>query len=1281
MLGKKNAFLAIFLAIVFSVTSFGGFYKIPVVAMNSETEEIIKEEVPETSAPEILTAELFSELAEDDIVLSYVDNKISISDEEFYGAYNNDTGEWTRTGYFDYEKYPEMYAVQEAAKAGNYALAKQEVLEYYRETYKYYTTPKPGAATRTGILSTYLLQNNFNYNTNSNYTLYDIFEFGKEYEYSTIDVAEYMPAAVSAADGQLSIYLVGLRKDGSSVTIESRNASGANPPVLEITSKGVTTSYYPTDDATISPSTNQNNSYGLQPDLLVEESVSSINSDILIDENTKRAFLKFDLSGVDASADITNARLKLYGKNIGGTDVAEVVAFRFPTNQWREETVKYYQGDAGEIEHAIFSNDGLPYLKYFESISSLRPRDGAYYFCSYRYPEELARFAWVGFYLRTYYSDKKENAMVAHDFFRQWIGYLNQYGNTPRWCKRPGTTGSLDGSVRAANVPPALMFMIDSEYMTPDLWSATLKHMWREARENLDDADQNNNWRTYQTKGLSSLIAYYKEFRIKDELLERATWLGESNIMGDVGSEGMIREDFSMREAAIGYALGGLADMLNFDVCLEYAGLDETILLPERHEAIHQAYRYVMHLVMPGTRDSQWGDSGRYTTTRKTAFESAGRRYNDPELLYLGTDGREGTKPEVLTVRYPVGKKYIMRTGWDDKSDMYLFTSAFGARESHRHQDENAIILYAFGQYLLTDQLFYSYSGSTIDLKTTRHHNTVEFNNRNQDLALERAGDEVRFETNRTYDNFTITAYGYNDVKHTRNTLFIKPGFWIINDYMEPSNQAVSNNYKQHWHMLPAANITLDEQELKGRSNFHGGANIQVAQADTEQMTADIVDGSMGGGTNMIFETQYLRFEKDAVGNTVFDTVLYPEKYGETANVQTKKLPLANVNNNGVTAMNILINRENSSTYIDADYYLVFDLEQKAERSFGNYRTDGRSAYVEKNKSGRIAKMIVQDATIVTDSSRIIPLFKSTAPVGEMSVEFNGSRATINSSQDIDLKTLTLYADTQTKITTVVFNGKEVPFKLAGRYIYFGDTPIESGGSFESETLPVSTPKPEKHGTGGVSGGSGGRNDVIVPPQPSAEPTPTPTPSGGLSEKYKAELEGHWGEQELMEMLEKSILQGDGNTLELNQTATRAQFVTMLVRALGVEERPYQNGFTDVDGDDWSAGYVQVALEEGIASGVGEGRFAPDEPITREQMAKMLVEAYEKREGKVTEDDEMPKFEDDGTISSWAVDFVYRARTLGLVMGYPGNEFLPQNTAQRDEAAVTIYRLLNLLKD
>ncbi len=91
------------------------------------------------------------------------------------------------------------------------------------------------------------------------------------------------------------------------------------------------------------------------------------------------------------------------------------------------------------------------------------------------------------------------------------------------------------------------------------------------------------------------------------------------------------------------------------------------------------------------------------------------------------------------------------------------------------------------------------------------------------------------------------------------------------------------------------------------------------------------------------------------------------------------------------------------------------------------------------------------------------------------------------------------------------------------------------------------------------------------------------------------------------------IIQGyeEDNTFRPNNTITRAEAATVIVRALGMEESAASmtgtTAFSDVAADHWASGYVNIAYQQGIIDGMGDGTFCPSNPVTYEQMVKMIV--------------------------------------------------------------------------
>ena len=149
---------------------------------------------------------------------------------------------------------------------------------------------------------------------------------------------------------------------------------------------------------------------------------------------------------------------------------------------------------------------------------------------------------------------------------------------------------------------------------------------------------------------------------------------------------------------------------------------------------------------------------------------------------------------------------------------------------------------------------------------------------------------------------------------------------------------------------------------------------------------------------------------------------------------------------------------------------------------------------------------------------------------------------------------------------------------------------------------------------------------------------------------------------------------GDG-TFQPEGNFTRAMFVTILGRMAGVKTASYPGkSFSDVSTTDpgvsWAAPYIQWAAQKGIVNGVGEGKFAPYETITREQYCTILLR-YLNAVG-VTNGG-MPSFAvelaDDYAVSDYAVAGVQVMVGYGLIDLYPDGRFIPQHWMTRGEIA------------
>ena len=145
------------------------------------------------------------------------------------------------------------------------------------------------------------------------------------------------------------------------------------------------------------------------------------------------------------------------------------------------------------------------------------------------------------------------------------------------------------------------------------------------------------------------------------------------------------------------------------------------------------------------------------------------------------------------------------------------------------------------------------------------------------------------------------------------------------------------------------------------------------------------------------------------------------------------------------------------------------------------------------------------------------------------------------------------------------------------------------------------------------------------------------------------------------------------DTFDVEGSLTRAQLVTILYRIAGEPETSAAIPFADVADGQWYTKAIVWAAENGIVKGVNETTFAPNDPITREQIAVILYRyAHEEN----TEDGKLTSFPDAKDISSYALEAMNWAVARGLINGSDG-KLLPQDTATRAQIAVILARYLN----
>lgn len=166
---------------------------------------------------------------------------------------------------------------------------------------------------------------------------------------------------------------------------------------------------------------------------------------------------------------------------------------------------------------------------------------------------------------------------------------------------------------------------------------------------------------------------------------------------------------------------------------------------------------------------------------------------------------------------------------------------------------------------------------------------------------------------------------------------------------------------------------------------------------------------------------------------------------------------------------------------------------------------------------------------------------------------------------------------------------------------------------------------------------------------------------------------GSWYHEAVDYVLRSGLMDGyTGGLFGPNDPLSRVQFAQILYNRAG---RPAVTGsrvFTDTAPGAWYADAVAWAVGQDIAGGYGDGRFGPDDPITREQLAAILW----RYAGRPEPPDLLLTFSDADQISPWAAAPLRWAVERGIVSGKGSGILDPQGTATRAEAAQMLKNFL-----
>ena len=310
------------------------------------------------------------------------------------------------------------------------------------------------------------------------------------------------------------------------------------------------------------------------------------------------------------------------------------------------------------------------------------------------------------------------------------------------------------------------------------------------------------------------------------------------------------------------------------------------VALPEEFvRLMEKAHEMYLYAAQPDWSLPRLNDNGPGVVDGSAHLRDAAEMFGRDDLLWGGTHGGEGRKPDHASHAWPSAGYYCQRSGWEADA-RYLFFDAAPWGAAHQHEDKLTFVLHAYGRTLLGDPSIYSYATTELThyFRSSRSHNVVLIDGMGQ---ARRARPESMFSTDGRVewvscdafdfvsgeylegwapDTFADWAAGRPDdsvergFAHRRAVWFVKPDYWVVFDLVTGDGV---HTLEQLFHVPPfaepsgtivAGDVTASPDAI--RSNDAGRANIAIVPVDRDGLTAEVFRGetspargwySMGG--------------------------------------------------------------------------------------------------------------------------------------------------------------------------------------------------------------------------------------------------------------------------------------------------------------------------------------------------------------------------------------------------------------------------------------------------
>ncbi|HGA1022335.1 TPA: S-layer homology domain-containing protein [Bacillus cereus] len=167
----------------------------------------------------------------------------------------------------------------------------------------------------------------------------------------------------------------------------------------------------------------------------------------------------------------------------------------------------------------------------------------------------------------------------------------------------------------------------------------------------------------------------------------------------------------------------------------------------------------------------------------------------------------------------------------------------------------------------------------------------------------------------------------------------------------------------------------------------------------------------------------------------------------------------------------------------------------------------------------------------------------------------------------------------------------------------------------------------------------------------------------------------HWSTKAIYDLTNRKVVQGYGNNIfGFGDNVTRGQVARMIYMYVkpADADASFKNPFTDIKGHLFEKEILALA-KAGLVNGFGDGKYGPDDILTREQMAQVLTNAFKFKATKTTKFSDVDK-------NSWSYGAISALEENGVTIGTGGNMYSPKMFVTREAYSQFLYNSINAVE-